>query len=326
MASSDGFRALLARAKSDLPPATWEQPEDLVRYGLESMAADEAGDARVLRSAGDLRLHGDGVEGHSVDLEGVGAITVEWQKSVTAVGAALENFRNSRGRLPDHVRARTRLRLTSAPGPGSVVLRVAPRADPLDEVEPGGARPLIGSARPLADRSSEVLIELLSVAAHADLASTDPLAERIRSLGPRVASCVHALAKTLSAADVDLDAAWREPGEPTRRASLSATSARWLQRFIEIGELTSEIETFAGLAATVSDRERWLVETAEGGVERLVATALSAEDVRRVRPGDFVRLRVLSKVTTQADGTVTTRREALELLEVTPPGRSMSAE
>lgn len=319
MASSDGFRALLARANMEVPPATWEQPEDLVRYGLESIAADEAGDARVLRSSGDLRLHGNGVADHSIDLDDVGSITIEWQRSVTAIGAALLDVRSSRGRVPHHIWSRTRLRLTSAPGPGSIVLHVAPKADPLDEVEPEGARPLLQQTRPLADQSSDALIGLLAMVQRGKLEDAERLSARILKFGPRVASSVHALAKSLTDADVALDATWREPGEPTRRATLTATDARWLQLFIEMRELTTEIESFSGTAATVSDRERWLIETAEG-VERVIATQLSHESVRRVRPGDAVTLRVLTRTTTLSDGSVSVRREALELLDVSPPG------
>lgn len=319
MASSDGFRLLLARSKRDLPPATWEAPEDLVRYGLESIAADEAGDARVLRSSGDLRLHGDGVEGHSIDLEDVGSITTEWQRSVTSVGASLEGIQSSRGKVPHYVRTLTRLRLTSAPGQGSVVLHVSPRSNPLGETEPGGVRPLVDHVRPLADRSSDALIALLASVGDTAIHDADDLSARIREFGPRVASAVHALAKSLSDARVALDVAWREPDAPTRRASLTEFDARWLQRFIEARELTTEIEPFGGIAATVSDRERWLIETREG-VEKVVATQLGIEDTRRVRTGDYVLLRVLTKTTTQPDGTVTVRREALELLDVKSPG------
>lgn len=321
MASGDGFRSLLARAKVDLPPATWQEPEDLVRYGMESMVADEAGHERVLRSSGRLRLHGEGVEGHSIDLEDVGAITMEWQRSVTSIGAALEDIRSSRGPLPHRIRTRTRLRLTSAPSPGSIVLHVEPKSDPLSEVEPTGALPLVDQARPLADRSADALIDLLASVVRGGLVDGDDLSARIRGFGPRVASAVHALAKSLSDADVAVDVAWREPGTPTRRASLSANDARWLQRFIEAKELTTEIETFRGVAATVSDRERWLIETPEG-VEKVVATQLGLDEVRRVRTGDYVALKVLTRTTTQPDGTVTTRREALELLDVQPPGAS----
>lgn len=323
MATSDGFRALLARATREIPPATWQEPADLVRYSQESLVADEHGDARVLRSAGSLRLHGDGVDEHSVDLDEVGKISVLWQKSVTSMGAALEDIRSARGPLPAGIVRKTRLQLTSSPGPGSVVLRIAPRADPLAETEPEGARPLVGGKRPLADRASETLLSLFQEVAGADASSVDGISLRLRELGPRVASSLQALATALTNADIALDATWREPGAPTRRAAWSTSDARWIRDFIEGRELDAAVETFTGVAATVSNRERWLIETEEGA-EKVVASALGLEDVRRVRSGDTVSLRVRTTTKTQPDGTTRTRREAIALLDVQPPGTALT--
>ena len=318
MAIPEGFRALLGRAVRELPQATWVEPGDLVRYGQELMASEEHGDARVLRSTGTIRLHGAGVEDHAIDLDQVGAISMLWQRAVTSFGAALEEVRTSRGKLPDSITRRTRLRLTASPGEGSVVLRIAPRANPLSEVEPDGLRPLIGVPRPLADRASDALLDVFRQVSEPGAESAELVSQRLRVLGPRASSSLQALAAALSEADIALDAAWREPGASTSRASCSVGDSRWLRSFIEGRELDATFDVFSGTVATVSNRERWLVETEEG-LEKVVASALENDDVRRVRSGDFVTLRVRTTMRTQPDGTVRTKREALDIIEVLSP-------
>jgi len=318
MATSDAFRELLARAARPLPAATWSEPEDLVRLGRESLVADEHGDARVLASDGTLRLHGPGVVGHAVDLEEAGAISTLWQRAVTAVGAAIDGVTTARGKVRADIRARTRLSLVAAPGLGSVVLSIAPKSPPLLEVAPDGAKPLVDVPRPLADQASVRLVELLAEAATATPETTETVSSHFRDLGPRVASALQGLSSTLADGEISLDVAWREPEAPTARASLSASQARWLKEFIEGRELDASIDDLEGVAVTVSNKERWLVET-ELGPERIVASELTLDEVRRVQPGDTVQLRVRTTTRTQADGTTRTRREALEVLDVIQP-------
>jgi hypothetical protein len=318
MATSDAFRELLAGAIRTVAPATWTEPEDLVRMGRESLIADEYGDARILPSEGTLRLHGGGVVGHAVDLDEVGFISAQWQRAVTAMGAALEGVATARGQVPADIRSRTRLSLVAAPGTGSVVLNIAPKSAPLPEVAPDGAVPLIDAPHPLADRASSRLIGLLSEAGSATAETTDAITGEFRDLGPRVASALQGLATRLAASDISLDVAWREPEAPTVRASLNSSQARWLREFIEGRELDASTDELEGTVVTVSNRERWLVET-ELGPERVVASKLGLGDVRRVRSGDNVRLRVRTTTRTQPDGTNRVRREAIEIMDVTQP-------
>lgn len=69
---------------------------------------------------------------------------------------------------------------------------------------------------------------------------------------------------------------------------------------------------------TVSNRERWLVET-ELGPKRIAASKFELNDVRRVRSGDTVRLRVRTTIRTQPDGTNGIRREAIQIIDVAQP-------
>lgn len=315
MATGESYRALLARSEGAVPEATWHDPSDLTRLSREAIALQQVGEVRAVSSSGHLRLHGPGVQAESADLEAVGLIAGAWQRTVTAVGAALEDVKTARGRVPAHLASRTRLVLTSAPGAGSLVLSLEPRRSGVDEVAPGGQFPMFGAERPLADRASEVLIDLCSTAAEAALSELDEFGERLRVLGPRVASSLRTLSDALVHADVALDSAWREPGSPTVRSDLSVQSARWLRDFIDGRELDAEDGTIEGVAITVSNRERWLIETVEGAA-KVRATDLDLTDVRRVRPGDFVRLAVRTTMKLQPDGTSQLKHHALEVLLV----------
>lgn len=317
MATSD-FRSLLASAREPLPAPTWLDATDLGRFGLEAMTEQEDGDARALRSSGALRLHGAGVRGNSVDLEDVGLIARHWQRTVTAYGAAIEGIKSARGRVPADIANRTRLSLTGSPGGGSLVLRIEPVSCPLAEVEPDGHRPLVGVARPLADEAAEGLIGLIKSASMASLEEVDSLSSALQDLGPRVAASLRDFAATVESANVSLDVSWREPSTPTVCTTLSVEGARWLSVFIEGRDLASEDETISGIAETISNRERWLISTADG-LEKIRASNLDPVTVRRVRAGDFVTIKVRTWRKLSPDGGTSVRREALELVTVSDP-------
>lgn len=314
--SESAFRDLMATLSEPLPEATWSDPGDLSRISVEAMVAQVEGDARSLASSGALSLHGPVVVEHSVDLSDVGAISLAWQRAVTAVGAALEDIKSLMGRVPADITRRTTLMLNAAPLPGSLVLHLEPKSEALAETEPGGNRPMVDPTRPLADRASEQLIGLLGSLATASVDDLDSIAGQMRSSGPRVASAVRTLAQAVHSAGVSFDASWEEPHHPTARLSLTPQQAKWVKEFVDGRDLDADEAEFEGTARTVSDAERWLIETPEGSV-KVDANVLTVEQVRSVRPGDVVRLRVRVRVRQQPDGTTHTMREALDVLSVT---------
>lgn len=257
--SGSSYLGLIAKATHPLPDPTWLEPGDLSRQSVEALVGEREGDARGLASAGTLRLHGPGVEGHAAELDRVGAIAASWQRAVTAVGASLENVKTMRGRLS----------------------------------------------------ASQILSQIAGV----DLEDTDAIGARLREFGPRVASSLRNLATVLVESDIELDAAWRDA--PTRHASWNVHQARWAKDFIEGRDLDSDEEDVHGLAVTVSNRERWLLETPERA-EKVAVADLSLEDVRRVRPGDMVALRVRTTTRVQPDGTSIVRRQAIRVVDVRP--------
>lgn len=311
--SESAFESLMARAES-LPEPTWSAAGDLGRRSLEAMIAKQVGDVREALSRGRLRVHGSGVEGHSAPLGSIGQIAAHWQRAVSAVGASLEGARVHRGRLSDTIVHRTTLMLTASPAPGSVILNLTPRSDPFVEVAPDGQRSLVETERPLADRANEALIGLLCEAAAAGPDGSG-LADHMRELGARVASNVKELARTLNAANFDLDASWLEPGHPTARATVSAGVAGWLAQFVDGQALDSYEEELTGIAHTLSDVARWRIDTEDG--PRFVDVAeLTPEEISRPRVGDIVRLRVRIQPTERPDGTSSEAYTALALLGV----------
>ncbi|WP_157581700.1 hypothetical protein [Phycicoccus sp. Soil803] len=284
--------------------------------GLESMiTSHRLFPTRTLASHGSLRLHGPGVQGHSADLAGTGAIAVAWQRAVDSVGASLEGVKSLRGRIPLDIARRCSLALSAMPGPGSLVLSVMPKSDHLPEVEPRGDVPMFEPPRPLADRASETLIQLCSVVGKATPEDADVAAQQLRALGPRVASALRALATAVSTSNVAFDTTWEEPNAPTARSSWSVQQAVWVRTFVDGRDLDAEEEELFGVARTVSDSERWLVEV-DGEPVRVDATDLPHSQVRRVRPGDAVAMLVRLAQREQPDGSVRTTRSVVELLDV----------
>lgn len=301
----------LQRAAATVPE-DFEAPSrgDWGRLSREAFVASFSVSARELRSEGDLRLHGVGVDENSIDLSAVGAIATAWQKAVSATGAALEQVTNLRGALPVDVVRKTALVLNAAPQPGSVVLHLEPKASPVEEVEPDGDVPMVEPTRPLADRASEQLIQILSQASTGTLDSVDELSAELRALGPRVGGALSGLAQVLQRANVTLDARWAEPEARTVRASVTPSAAKWILEFVEGRGLDAEIQPIRGVLRTVSDRERWLVEVGEDDL-RMDASELDPAVAATWHVGAEVILSVRVAQTVRPDGTTRTSRTIL---------------
>jgi len=329
MATSDrsALRSLLASSQRPLPEATWQTASDLARASVEAFIAQTEGDARAIPSKGQLRLWGPGVDGQRADLESFGVIAATWQRAVNAFGASLEGVLSGKGKLPQARPTRTALVVTASPAGGSVVLRIEAKAEPLQEVEPEGrgyltspdsSHEVLQPPRPLVDRASDELLDVLSIVGSVSPDDFEAAEQRIRDRGPRAASALKTLASALSSADINIDADWEEPGAPTRRSTLSSSQAKWVSQFIDGRDLDTEVEEMSGEAITVSSRERWLIEV-DGELEKVQIAALSREVASSVSPGDHVRLEVEVRSKVQPDGVLRTTRLARRVIEVTKP-------
>lgn len=327
MATSEGSgprtHALLTRlraaaeSRSDAAPV---DPSDLSRASIEAMQRSTAGSARQLTSRGRLRFSGTAIHAHSADLDDIGLLSSAWQRAVTATGAALENLKAVQGKLPADVIARTRLVLTASPLPGSIVFLVEPKSPALAEVEPDGQPPLSESLedRPLADRASEALVELLATAAEGDPQAMDAVAGQLLDLGPRVGSALGNLVRVIQASDMTLDATWQEPSSRTRRASVTPTHARFIGQVVEGRGLDAVTETLTGTLRTISDSQRWLLDLGEQAV-RLDISELNASELTRWNLHQIVDVDTRISLQERADGRVVRHYAALAVREASGP-------
>lgn len=301
MATDDPLGRFLSRVETsdDVPERV--QPGDTSRMSIEAFVANSMGTARELASEGSLRLHGTGVVGTTAALADVGLIASTWQKLVSAVGGALEDIRSLRGQLPADIVTRTTLLLTASPAPGSVILHLRPQADPFIEVAPHGEMPMLEADRPLADRASEALIVLLSDAVAAGPESLDELSSALRDMGPRVGSSLTAFASSLMKSDITLGATWREPDQPTKRAEVTPSTAKWLRDFVLGRDLDADVVDMVGVLRTVSDAQSWRVDVDDKPI-RMDATELAPGAIGQFHVGQRVKLTVRIAMREQPDG------------------------
>lgn len=295
---------------ADSPPP---RPGDVGRRSFEAFLANQDADPRDLASRGYLELTGPSVTGSRAELGFVGALASAWQKAVSATGAALEQVRGLRGALPSDITTRTTLLLNAAPQPGSIVLSLEPQTPAQQEVEPQGKVAMFDPPRPLADRASERLIQVLDSLRVEDLETVDAIASALAELGPRVGSAINTLAAVIQQSNFSMAAAWAEPGHDQVTARVTPTEATWVRDFIAGRGLDAEVRAVTGYLRTVSDRDRWLVELPDGQAERMDARELSESEVSRWRVGDFVRLTVRVALREQPDGVI---RRATTILDV----------
>lgn len=304
----------------DLPvPERWE-PGDLTRISREAMVRQQEGTARVLRSSGHLRFTGVGVVGHTAGLEDIALLSGAWQKAVTATGAALEDVRASRGRIPTDIRLRTTLVLTASPYAGSVVFHVEPKQSPMLEVEPHGQTNLIEeiAARPLADRACEALVELLASATTGTPDMVEAISGQLSDLGPRVGSAIDGLARAIEATNVTLDAGWREPAAPTRRAVVTPSQAKFIAGVVEGKGLNATVETMTGTLGTISDRQKWVLHLGEETI-RLDIAELPIEELTKWKVRDLVDVDVRVALQERPDGRMVRHHTLLRIRPASGP-------
>lgn len=311
--------ALLARARQayggDGKVHDEYVPGDLSRLSVETFIRHQEGTPRSLTSSGTLRLTGLGVEGHSANLDDVGALSLAWQKAVTATGAALEDSKSARGRISDSISLRTQLVLTASPKPGSVVLNVTPKTSPLEEAEPGGQiSPESLAERPLADRASERLVEFLA----AENMSGEEIAQQLQDLGPRVSGAINALAEAIDRSNVTFEVSWREPSHPSRRARVNPSSAKFMRKVIEGRGLDSEPVTLVGVLETISSRQRWAMAVSDELVQ-FDASDLPAGELQAWKVGDRVEVTMAVVLRRRGDGRVQRKYTAQRIQESHAP-------
>lgn len=301
--TSDDFQSFMDRVLSGGDIPDWTGAGDLSRISVEAFESRDSFDR--LLSTGTLRLTGAGVRDHSAALDAVGAICQGFQRVVTSVGAALEGVKSARGPLSEALQRRSRLALEAAPGPGSLVLRLIPETDPNDERHDRAAPSMLGDdPEPLTDRSMVTVLDLLRVAAH-ETPDGERLAGLLLEMGPRASAAIGDLAKSIADDDFDVDLTWRQPERSTRRVSVTAPQARWLERFVALRRLDASEVAIRGRLRTISDRRALEVETDDGEILylRLPEDASALDPVlESLRVHDRVEATTLERIAYKVGG------------------------
>jgi hypothetical protein len=297
---SDAFLAdLIEHATAAGYDLDWTTPDDLSRRSRETlMARTTVGRPGVSR--GQLRLAGEGVVGHAIRLSDLGGVLSSFQRTVSAVGGALDGFKSARGTLPAQLIQRTHLRLEAAPLPGSVVLAITPEQSPAEELYPEGRVPLDDTERPLADRSLNELIRLLAVGVRSDAEAAEFRSEFI-GLGPRAASAMRAFLRIVADDDIDLNLSWQEPLRATVQARVSAMQARLIEQIIANNKLDVDEITVRGIVHTISDRRPIELEV-DGSMMRVQLGDDLPLNISTLNVGDTVTARVSVNTEQRAGG------------------------
>lgn len=312
MAIPSDARSLLA-LMSSADVDSWELPSDLARSSLEGLWRGGAA-AREQRSAGTIRLSGDGVTGSAAAIDSVGEIMVVLQRLVSSSGASRRGFKSLKGRLGIDIRALTQLNLTAAPAQGSILLRVEPGSLPADELTESGQAMLFEQAEhQLVDESIESVFDLLSAGKNLgpDVDTSEFLA-KVVEMGPRVAAALRDFAKDVRDDNFNFEFKWEEPGANTRRVSLTAAEAQRITEVVVSRELDRDNVVIEGTLRTVSDVGPLVIELDDGALETVKTSELDHDVIIALRVGDFARFEVEMRIDVLPGGTQKVSYSAIE--------------
>lgn len=278
----------------------WSSPADLGRQSFEAFVAQRSL-GRVISSRGQLRIHGAGVGEHSIRIADLGGVLTSFQRTVSAVGGALSGINSSRGSLPVTLVQRTHLRLNASPAPGSVILTMVPEQAPSAELYPTGAVPLADDERPLADRSLEEVIDLLTVGGGSAATASAAVRRGLATLGPRAASAIRAFLRIVADDELDFDLSWTEPDRPARRTTVTASQARFIETIIGNNALDVDEIVIEGIVRTVSDLRPLDVDV-DGQIWRLQLGDQPPPNLSEIGWGDRVQATVSAATEQRAGG------------------------
>ncbi|NVM97795.1 hypothetical protein [Arthrobacter sp. SDTb3-6] len=242
---------------NEIPKVHWDTAADLSRISVEAMAV-AATIGRTAVSTGSLRLTGDAVNVSMASMEAVGDLMAKWQRLVTAIGGSKRGFTGLRGRMNSGVVSSTKLLLNAGPAQGSVILEFQPATPPTDELSPTGEVGVFDEPdTQLVDESIGEAINIMknAVALGPSADGSEFLGE-VAGLGPRAASALSELAKTLDMAGFDMDLEWRQPSHPSLRVHVVQSVARQIVQVVTSRELDSDTETLTGHIQTITDVAR----------------------------------------------------------------------
>ncbi|MCT7361646.1 hypothetical protein A7G45_02405 [Mycolicibacterium llatzerense] len=284
----------------------WTTAEDLSRIGIESMR-DRDPIGRTLGSEGSIRISGDGVTGSAARVTEVARVMTGLQRLATAVGAA-QTGDKALGRKPNaDIKRRTELLLTTAPAPGSIILSFMPAVAPADEAGPAGMLDQFETDDQMLDAAVGAAIDVFT--AGNDIGpepEQSAFVHRLGDMGPRTASAVRDLAKTLDRADFDVDIDWKQPSRATRRVSVTARAARHMAYVVEHANLDEQPVIITGEYLTVSAVSSWVIQQDDGDPVTVKLGRVDPSQTRGLAVGERIRVQAIMKTETTPGGNTKT--------------------
>jgi hypothetical protein len=130
--------------------------------------------------------------------------------------------------------------------------------------------------------------------------------QRLGQMGPRTASALRDLSKTLDRAGFDVEIDWQQPARTTRRVAVSAAVAAYIATTVENANLDEQLVQIIGEYLTVSSVQSWLIRQDNGDTVTVRRGALGEDDLRGHGMGMRVRIEAIMKVETTPGGAVKT--------------------
>ncbi|AGM27610.1 hypothetical protein MABM_23040 [Mycobacteroides abscessus] len=124
-------------------------------------------------------------------------------------------------------------------------------------------------------------------------------------LGPRAASAVRDLAKTLERAAFEID--WKQPARTTRRVTVTAQAAGHMAFVVEHANLDEQSRLIVGEYLTVSAVSSWVIQQDDGYAVTVKLGRVDLSQIRGLAVGDRIRVEAIMKTeTTPGRNTKTT--------------------
>ncbi|AFC42721.1 MULTISPECIES: hypothetical protein [Mycobacterium] len=168
----------------------------------------------------------------------VACVMAGFQRLATAVGVAQQGDKALGHQLDADIRRRTDLLLRSPPGAGSIILTLTPATSPIAETgHDGGKVGMFAELSKLkASCSTPQPVRRSMCSAPpttSDPARTIGLCATAHRDGPRTASALRDLSKTLDRARCDIEIDWQQPSRAIHRVMVSSTAAAHVAATVE---------------------------------------------------------------------------------------------
>lgn len=136
-------------------------------------------------------------------------------------------------------------------------------------------------------------------------------------MGPRTASAIRDLAKTLQRAYFDVDIDWKQPQRATKRVSVTARSAAHMADVVEHSNLNEQPVIIVGEYLTVSAVSAWVIQQDDGDAVTVKLGRIDARQTIGLAVGDRIRIEAIMKteITPGGNTQITYTAQSFERLD-----------